>query len=147
MTELVTNANDVSIYMAPKDGSGSPIRVKANEFTLATEQGITEVGDVGGSDPSELRGLSKGNLSHGFEFTIQGDQANVQETTTRPNGDARPLEMRAEKPEEAGDSSSSWKYSFDLVLCESEEITGTSGDPTGYSVEGVAVGRDRNNVS
>jgi hypothetical protein len=164
MTELVTNANDVNVYLAPLDdggdglvgavedfltgvSSGGPIRVQADEFTLTSEQNISEVGDVGGDNPSELKGLSKGNLSHAFEFTIQGDQADVQSTVTRQNGDARPLEMRAEKPQEAGDSDSSFTYALDLVLCESEEISGTSGDPLGYSVEGVGAGRDRSNVS
>ena len=164
MTELVTNANDVSVYLSAKgedeglldtildtftggSGSTNAIRVKANEFTLTSEQNISEVGDVGGNNPSELKGLSKGNLSHAFEFTVQGDQPNIQTVVTRPNGDARPLEMRAEKPQEAGDSDSSWTYAFDLVLCESEEISGTSGDPLGYSVEGVGAGRSRSNVS
>lgn len=144
MAELVTNADDVEVII--ENESGNFIRVKAEEFTLTSEQDITSVSNVGQNIP---RGLSKGDIEYTFSFTIEGDDTAIKQSVNDEVGDARPFGMTAGKPIEANESGAGggdeyeWEYGFDLCLADTEEITGTTGETLGYSVEGMAAGRSR----
>lgn len=137
MTDLVTNADDVEIIIEPAEpnvwGVPTIIRIVGEDFTLTTDQDIASVSGFGQNAP---KGLTKGDLEYSFDFNIEGENKDLMRAISDDIGDARPFAITARKP---GD----WEYSFTVALAESEEISGTTGEAIGLSVEGMAAGRDR----
>lgn len=137
MSELVTNADDVEVIIEPaRPGEwGVPdlIRIVGEDFTLGTDQDIASVSGFGQNVP---KGLTKGDLEYSYDFNIQGENKDVMRAVSDEVGDSRPFAITARKP---GD----WEYSFTLSLAETEEISGTTGEAIGLSIEGMAAGRDR----
>ena len=137
MAELVTNADDVELFINPRDGS--QFRVKANEFSLSNEQTINSVGEIGKNQP---KGLTKGDIEITYDFTIMGEDTDVMDAIKDRNGDSKPFDMTARKSADKG-SDASWEYSLQLCLADTEEVSGTTGEAMELSVEGMAGGMDR----
>jgi len=138
MAELVTNADDVELFVNPRDGS--QFRLKANEFTLSNEQTINSIGEVGKNQP---KGLTKGDIEITFDFTIMGEDTELMEIIKDRNGDSKPFDMTARKSLGSGGSNAVWEYSLQLCLADTEEVSGTTGEAMELSVEGMAGGMDR----
>lgn len=145
MADLVTNADDVEVvidsYEAPTDSIETPVRIKANEFTISVEQDINSVGAISQNTP---KGLTKGDLEYSFEFSIEGDDVDIQALVSGVQGDSYPFDMAARKPTTGeADIQYEWEYSLETCLADTEEITGTTGEALGFSVEGMAAGLDK----
>ena len=144
MSELVTNADDVSIVMSNEeytpDGEGTVRFLKANDFTISTEQNIVSVGAIGQVAP---KGLSKGDLEYSFDFTVEGEDLEAMDMVSDDIGDSLPFDFTARKPREAEDADPYWEYALTLSLADTEEVTGTTGETIEMSVEGMAAVLDK----
>lgn len=148
MADLVTNADDVDVYLKANsediantaDVPTSAMYIVGNEFSLSTEQDIESVGGFSQNVP---KGLTKGDIEYSFDFSIDGENRDVQLLISDEDGDSRPFSMTVEKPNEANPDETEWKYSFEVCLADTEEISGTTGEAIGLSVEGMAAGRTR----
>lgn len=143
MTELVTNADDVEVVISNEeytpDGEGTVRFLKANEYTLTSEQNIASVGAVGQVAP---KGLSKGDLEYSFDFTIQGEDLEAMDIVSDDIGDSLPFDYTVRKPQE-GSTVPEWEYSLKLCLADTEEISGTTSETNEIAVEGMAAALDK----
>lgn len=143
MANLVTNADDVEVIIEPANpdqiGVPAQLRVVGEEFTISTEQDIASVSGFSQNSP---KGLTKGDIEHTFDFSIEGENEDVMVAMSDESGDSRPFAMTARKiPDEGSDAE--WEYSYMLCLAEAEEISGTTGETIGLSIEGYGAGRNR----
>lgn len=140
MEDLITNADDVDVYITEVSDEvvnliQTPYRVKANEFTITVDQDVGSSGTVGQNAPA---GLTRGDLEYSFEFNIEGDDGGLQRVVSDNIGNSLPFSFRAEKPNLPDTEGGGWTYYFGTSLAETEEISGTSGEALGLSVEGMS---------
>lgn len=139
---IITNANDVELVMtADGTNKGTPQsmgRIVVDDFTLTRSEDVQSVSGVGFQLPA---GLSNGDIELEYSFTMMGEDADVFDMVATADGHSRIFSFTARKME---DGEIQWSYTFDTCKAASEEISGTSGDPMEYAVEGFAVSYDRN---
>lgn len=141
---LVTNANDVELVMEGDSGRrGTPQnmgRIVVDDFTITREEDNSFPSGVGHRLPV---GVSRGDVEFSFSFTMQGEDVDVFEMVATQDGLSVPFSFTAQKPPEDGSEGVEWQFALETCLAGTEELTGTSGDPMEYSVEGGAVSIDK----
>jgi hypothetical protein len=143
---LITNANDVELVLQAGDTTrGTPSdmgRVLVDEFTITREEDDSLESGVGHRLPA---GISNGDIEHSFSFTIMGQDVDVFEMIATQDGRSRVFSFTARKLDDEG--TIEWEYALDTCKATTEELSGSSGDPMEYSVEGIAVSVDKASVS
>lgn len=138
---LITNANDVELVLEAGDTArGTPQdmgRVLVDEFTITREEDDSLESGVGHRLPA---GISNGDITHNFSFTIMGQDVSTFEMVATADGRSRVFSFTARKRD--GDTVE-WEYALDTCKATTEEITASSGDPMEYSVDGIAVSVDK----
>jgi hypothetical protein len=140
---LITNANDVELVIESIDENnrrGTPAgmgRLVVDEFTITREEDDTLESGVGHRLPV---GLSNGDITHSFSFTMMGDDVSLFEAVATKNGRSKLFSFTARKRE---DGEIVWEYALDICKATSEEVTASSGDPMEYAVDGIAVRVDK----
>jgi hypothetical protein len=139
---IITNANDVELILEKGDvrrGSSLEMgRVVVDEFSITKDEDITSQSGVGQRLPA---GLSRGDIEHGFSFTMLGEDVSTFEMIANEDGESQIFSFTARKTED--DGTVRWEYSLDTCLASSEELSASSGDPMEYAVEGFAVRVDK----
>jgi hypothetical protein len=147
MTWYPTNADDVTLIVSEvirnEDGSRSGSTEIANtnaitvdDFTIGTEEDLTGLSGVGNANPL---GVSQGDIEHSFDFTVQGEDAEVFNSLAEDDsGRAKELEIIAKAED--------YKAKLVGAYAGTREFSGSSGDPVEYAAEGIATGRDDGTV-
>ena len=146
MTWYPTNANDVTLIVSRvvRDDSGTRAgteqladtsAVVVDEFTIGSDEDMEGLSGIG--NPEAL-GLSQGDVEHTFSFTIQGEDAQVFNDLASDNGRANELEIIVRMEE--------FKDKLVGAKAGTRELSGSSGDPTEFAVEGMATGRQSGTV-
>lgn len=148
MTWNPTNANDVSLVVSEvnRDDSGTregtseigtTSTVVVDDFSIGTEEDLTSLSGVG--NPEAL-GISQGDVEHSFSFTIQGEDANLfSSLASDSTGQATEIEIVV--------TLESYTTTLTGAYAGTRNLSGSSGDPVEYEVEGVAKGRSNGTVS
>lgn len=138
---IVTNANDVELVMsssnATRGTAQSNGRVIVDEFSISREEDDSLVSGVGFQLPG---GITNGDITHNFSFTISGQDVAVFEMIASKDGKSQVFSFTARKQE---DDVIEWEYALDTCKATSEELSASSGDVMEYSVEGIAVSVDK----
>lgn len=138
---IITNANDVELVLQAGDtkrGTSADMgRVVVDEFTITREEDDSLESGVGMRLPA---GITNGDIEHSFSFTIVGQDVATFEMIATADGRSNVFSFTARKRD--GDTIE-WEYALDTCKATTEELTGSSGDPTEYSVEGIAVSVDK----
>ena len=146
MTWYPTNANDVTLIVSRvvRDDNGThegteqladTSAVVVDEFTIGSDEDMEGLSGIG--NPEAL-GLSQGDVEHTFSFTIQGEDAQVFNDLASDNGRANELEIIVRMEE--------FKDKLVGAKAGTRELSGSSGDPTEFAVEGMATGRQSGTV-
>lgn len=139
-----TNANDVTLRVTVVDDEEDILdsgAIVVDEFGIDTEEdleGLTGVGNV------NALGISRGDVEHSFNFTVQGEDADLFQnlaTGEDENGDTRSNRLQL-------------LAIFDTVQIEldgayagTRNVSGSSGDAIELEVEGIAMRRRTNTLS
>lgn len=138
---IITNANDVELVLerdGTKRGTASGMgRVVVDEFSITREEDDSLESGVGHRLPA---GITNGDITHSFSFTITGQDVTVFDMIATKDGRSRVFSFTARKRD---GSTIEWEYALDTCKATTEELSGSSGDPTEYSVEGIAVTVDK----
>ena len=137
-----TNANDVELIVSlverADDGTrtgsteiATSARIVVDDFTIGSEEDLEGLSGIG--NPEAL-GISQGDVEHSFEFTVQGEDAELFQQLASSNGRANALEILARLDD----------YRDKLVGARAgtRELSASSGDATEFQVAGIATGRD-----
>jgi len=137
-----TNANDVELVVSKveSDGAGASTtttkiaetaKVVVDEFSIGADEDLEGLSGVGNA---EALGISQGDVEYSFSFTIQGEYAKLFKNLASDNGRANELEIIARLDD----------YKDKLTGCRAgtRDLSGSSGDPVEFEVEGIATGRD-----
>lgn len=129
----VTNANDVVLTIAALGVDGTVdaremARAVVQDYNFTTTEGNELISGVGIRQP---KGVTRGDVTHSFSFTVQGEDANLLETVATEEGVSREIEFTA-----LGNSFTSKASSAYLTTLARD---GTSGEVEEWSVEGVVV--------
>lgn len=134
---LITNANDVEVLFdgTNKTGSSNSMsRAVVDEFSITTESDDSLVSGVGRRTP---HGVTNGDITFSFSFTMQGSDVSTFETVAKKDGRNRFFDMTASYTDDGG--TKRWEFALKDCRATSEELSGSSGDATEYAVEGIAV--------
>lgn len=138
---IITNANDVELVLEAGNAKrGTPQemgRIVVDSFNIARDEDDSLASGVGHRLPS---GISNGDIEFSFSFTIIGQDVSTFEMIATQDGRSKIFSFTARKRD--GDTIE-WEYALDTCKATTEEIGGDSGDPTEYSVEGIAVSVDK----
>lgn len=138
---IITNANDVELFIQSGEntrGTEAQMgRVVVDEFTITRDEDDELVSGVGHRLPA---GITNGDIEHSFSFTIQGEDVQVFEMVATGDGRSKVFSFTAQKRD---GGTVQWEFALDTCKATTEEMSGTSGDPMEYSVEGIAVSVDK----
>jgi hypothetical protein len=141
---IITNANDVELVLqsgGTKRGTPDEMgRIVVDDFSITKDEDVTLESGVGSQHAA---GLSNGDIEHSFSFTLLGDDVSVFEMVAAKDGSSNIFSFTARKREE---DTVIWEFALDTCKASSEEFSASSGDPTEYAVEGVAVSVDKKGV-
>lgn len=137
-----TNANDATLIVSRvlRDDSGTRTgtteladtsAVVVDDFSIESDEDLESLSGIG--NPEAL-GVSRGDIDHTFSFTIQGEDAELFEGLVSENGRAVELEIIV-KLEDYTDKLTG-------AYAGTRNLSGSSGDPVEFEVEGMATGRD-----
>lgn len=139
---LITNANDVELIIesggVQRGTADSMGRIVVDEFSITKEEAGDTVSSVGTQFP---RGHTNGDVTYTFSFTIMGEDVTVFETVADQQGASKFFSFTAYKEED--DGTLRWEFALDGCKAGTEEISGSSGDPIEYAVDGSAIGEDK----
>lgn len=139
---IVTNANDVELILergGTKSGTSRAMgRIVVDDFSIATTEGNELVSGVGYRNPA---GISYGDIEYSWSFTLMGHDLSVFEMVANDEGEAVAFSFTARKTDDNG--AVQFEFALDTCAKTDDDFSGTSGDPTEYSVEGIAVSLDR----
>lgn len=139
---IVTNANDVELILergGDKAGTSRAMgRIVVDDFSITTTEGNELVSGVGYRNPA---GISYGDIEYGWSFTLMGHDLSVFEMVANEDGEAVAFSFTARKTD--ADGAVEFEFALDTCAKTDDDFSGTSGDPTEYSVEGIAVSLDR----
>lgn len=144
MTWNPTNANDVRLIVSritrDEDGRNEvsimdTASVVVDEFSIGSDEDLEGLSGIG--NPEAL-GISRGDIEHSFSFTIQGEDAEVFNALVQEDGTAAELQIIVRMD----------AYVDKLVsaYAGTRNLSGSSGDPTEFEVEGIATSRDPGTV-
>lgn len=139
---IITNANDVELVIESGDRSRGTAqdygRIVVDEFTITREEDDSLESGVGHRLPA---GISNGDITHGFDFTMMGEDVDTFEMVATADGRSKLFSFTARRMDDDGNVA--WEYALDTCKATTEELGGSSGDPTEYAVEGIAVSVDK----
>lgn len=143
---IITNANDVELFLQRGgEQRGTPRemgRIVVDEFSITKEEDDSLVSGVGFRLPG---GITNGDVTFNFSFTMQGEDVSTFEMISAADGTSNVFSFTAQRPDEEGNIQ--WEVALDTCKATTEEITASSGDPMEYSVEGIAVSMDKTGVT
>jgi len=147
-----TNANDVSLIVSEVDRSGdtptttglvsssgnvkNTHAVVVDDFSIGTEEDFEGLSGIG--NPEAL-GMSQGDVEHTFSFTIQGEDASLFTSLADSDGRANELQITVKMQD--------YKDTLSGAYAGTRNLSGSSGDPIEFEVEGVATGRKPGNLT
>jgi len=147
-----TNANDVTLIVSEVDRSGdSPTTnglvsssgnvknthaVVVDDFSMGSEEDMDALSGIG--NPEAL-GISQGDVDHSFSFTIQGEDAELFNALASSDGTANELQIVVKMQ--------AYKDKMTGAYAGTRNLSGSSGDPTEFEVEGIATNRDSGTLS
>lgn len=138
---IITNANDVELVLqadnTKRGTEGDMGRIVVDEFTITREEDDSLESGVGHRLPA---GISNGDIELSFSFTILGQDVATFEMVATSDGRSNVFSFTARKRDE---DDIEWEYALDTCKATTEEISGSSGDPIEYAVEGIAVSLDK----
>lgn len=147
MTWNPTNADDVTLIVSEvlRDSSGARTGSKelantnsivVDDFSIGTEEDLEFLSGIGNA---EAQGVSRGDLEHSFSFTVQGEDAALFNSLAS-DSDGRAVEL------EIIVRMDTYKDKLVGAYASTRNLSGSSGDPMEYEVEGGAVSRDPGTV-
>lgn len=146
MTWYPTNTDDVTLIVSQvlRDDSGTRTgstqlantnAIVVDDFSIETSEDMEGLSGIGNAEPL---GVSKGDISHSYSFTIQGEDATLFNGLTSDDGRAVELEIIVVMEDYKDKLTGAW--------AGTRNVSGSSGDAVEYEVEGVATGRDGGTV-
>lgn len=139
---IITNANDVELFLergSRKRGTPQEMgRIVVDEFTITKEEDDSLVSGVGFRLPG---GITNGDVTFSFSFTMQGEDVSTFEMIANSDGESNVFSFTAQRPD--SDGTVVWEVSLDTCKATTEEISASSGDVMEYSVDGIAVSMDK----
>lgn len=147
MTWYPTNADDVTLIVSQvlRDDSGARTgstelantnAITVDDFSIEEEEDMEALSGIGNAEPL---GVSKGDIERSFSFTIQGEEAELFNGLVSDD-DGRAIEL------EIIVSMEDYKDKLTGAWAGTRSLSGSSGDPMEYEVEGLATGRDPGTV-
>lgn len=142
-----TNTDDVTLIVSQvlRDDSGSRTgsteiantnAIVVDDFSIETEEDMEDLSGIGNA---EALGVSKGDISHSFSFTVQGEDAELfNGLASNDTGRAVELEIIVVMEDYKDKLTGAW--------AGTRNVSGSSGDPVEFEVEGLATGRDSGTV-
>jgi hypothetical protein len=136
----VTNANDVELILQADDGdtkrgtTGETGRIVVDEFTITREEDDSLVSGVGNR---HSLGITNGDITHSFSFTIMGHDLDTFDMVATADGRSRRFSMTARKFNE--DDEKEFEVSLPVCKATNEEWNASTGDAMEYPVEGIAL--------
>jgi hypothetical protein len=127
----IVNANNVDLYVTSAQGGQvvNTEKMVVDEFTIGTDSDMSALSGVGDHD---TQGMSLGDVTHNFSFTVQGEEAALFGSLARTdNGAPARLQLRAQGED--------FDISLDNAFAETRDYSASSGDPLEYEVSGMAV--------
>lgn len=139
---IITNANDVELVLesgSSQRGTAKDMgRIVVDDFSISREEDDTLESGVGHRLPV---GISNGDVEFSFSFTMMGEDVSVFEMVADADGRSQAFSFTARKTDDQNNIE--WEYALDTCKATSEELSGSSGDPMEYAVEGIAVSLDK----
>lgn len=137
-----TNADDVTLIVSRviRDDSGTRTgtaelantsAIVVDDFSLESDEDMEALSGVGNA---EALGVSRGDVEHSFSFTVQGEDATLFSNIASEDG--RSVEM------EIVLSAEDYTDKLTGAYAGTRTISGSSGDPIEFEVDGLATGRD-----
>lgn len=139
-----TNANDVQLTVSKvertEDGRETTNildtgTIVVDDFSIDSEEDLEGLSGIG--NPEAL-GISRGDVEHSFSFTVQGEDADLFNDLASDGSRANELEIIV--------SMEDYKDKLTGARAGTRSLSGSSGDPTEFEVEGLATGRDPGTV-
>lgn len=141
MTWYPTNADEVTLIVSEvlRDDSGSRTgseelantsAVVVDDFSIESDEDLEALSGIGNW---EALGISQGDVEHSFSFTIQGEDADVFQAFASGAGRAIELEIIVKMQD--------YKDKLVGAYAGTRSLSGSSGDPMEFEVEGIAKGR------
>lgn len=143
-----TNADDVTLIVSRviRDDSGTRTgsrelantsAIVVDDFSIETDEDLEGLSGIGNA---EALGISKGDIEHSFSFTVQGEDAELFNGLASDD-DGRAVELEIIVKME------NYKDKLTGAYAGTRNLSGSSGDPTEFEVEGIATGRDPGTVA
>lgn len=148
MTWKPTNANDVSLIVSQVErddgqrvGTSRIVdtgRLVVDEFSIDTDEDLSALSGVGNDNPL---GISGGDVEHTFSFTVQGEDAELfQQLATGDSQGEKTRSVELEIVAQLDDVS----VTLTGARAGTRNLSGSSGDPIEFEVEGMATGKRMN---
>lgn len=142
MTWNPTNTDDVTLIVSAverdedgnRTGSTDIVETGAivvDEFSIESDEDMQSLSGVGNH---EALGISRGDVEHSFSFTVQGEDAEMFVALAEDGGQANELEIVAKFE--------NYKDKLTRAYAGTRNVSGSSGDPVEFEVEGLAANRD-----
>jgi hypothetical protein len=139
---IVTNSNDVEVVLerlGEKVGTSEALgRMIVDDFTLTREEDDSLVHGLGFAEPG---GLTNGDRSYSFSFTMMGSDTNAFDIISDSDGASNVFSLTARKVAE--DGTIEWEYALGVCKATTEEIDLSTGDAMEYPVEGIGFRYER----
>lgn len=147
---IITNANDVEVVLQQAvDGQeedksrdtssdGTLGRMVVDEFSITREEDNTLESGIGMRLPA---GMSNGDITNSFSFTITGEDTKVFEMIATSDGRSNMFDFTARRTDDSG--TKQWEWSLTTCKATSEEVSASTGDAMEYAVDGIAVEVDK----
>jgi len=97
------------------------------DFSVSSDEDLSGLSGVG--NPEAL-GISRGDVEHTFDFTVEGEDAELFSGLASENGRAVELEIIVKAQQ--------YKGTLTGAYAGTRELSGSSGDPIEYAVDGMA---------
>lgn len=143
-----TNTDDVTLIISQVNRDDSGTRVGTTELTNTSAVVVDDFGiesdedmeALSGVGNAEALGVSRGDIEHSFNFTVQGEDAELF-SSLASDDDGRAVELQILVRME------DYKDKLTGAYAGTRNLTGSSGDPVEFEVEGIATGRDNGTLS
>lgn len=143
-----TNANDVTLIVSEvnRDDTGTRTgttqlgktsAIVVDDFTIGTDEDLEGLSGIG--NPEAL-GISRGDIEHSFSFTVMGEDADLfSGLASDENGRSVELQITVKMED--------YKDKLTGAYAGTRNLSGSSGDPMEFEVEGIATGRNPGTLS
>lgn len=138
-----TNADEVTLIVSEvqRDDTGAQTgtvelantsAVVVDDFSIGTDEDLEGLSGIG--NPEAL-GVSRGDIDHSFSFVVQGEDAELfNDIASDDTGRSVELQILVKMQD--------YKDKLTGAYAGTRNLSGSSGDPMEFEVEGMATGRD-----